>query len=61
MYIYCIKFACKCQGVLIASFKSCIKNRQPQTAIRYSRCGYVTDGSITNLPLYLAPITNKLI
>ncbi len=44
-----------------ASFKSYIKTRQPQTAIRYSKRGYVTDGSITNLPLYLAGITKKLI
>ena len=40
-----------------ASFKSYIKNRQPRMAIRYSKRGYVTDGSITNLPLYLAGIT----
>jgi predicted AAA+ superfamily ATPase len=44
-----------------ASFKSYIKNRQPRTAIRYSKRGYVTDGSITNLPLYLACITKNLI
>ena len=43
------------------SFKSYIKNRQPQTAIRYSKRGYVTDGDITNLPLYLAGMTKKLI
>ena len=44
-----------------ASFKSYIRNMQPQTAIRYSRRGYVTDGGITNLPLYLAGMTKKLI
>ena len=44
-----------------ASFKTYIKNRQPQTAIRYSKRGYVTDGNITNLPLYLVGITNRLI
>ena len=44
-----------------ASFKSYIKHRQPRTAIRFSKRGYVTDGSITNLPLYLACITKKLI
>ena len=44
-----------------ASFKAYIKNRQPQTAIRYSKRGYIKDGSITNLPLYLAGMTNKLI
>jgi len=44
-----------------ASFKAYIKNRQPHTAIRYSKRGYVKDGSITNLPLYLAGMTKKLI
>ena len=44
-----------------ASFKSYSKSRQPRTAIRYSKRGYVTDGSITNLPLYLAGLTKKLI
>ena len=44
-----------------ASFKAYIKNRQPETAIRFSKRGYVTDGKITNLPLYLAGMTNKLI
>ena len=44
-----------------ASFKSYIKNRNPNTAIRFSKRGYRTDGNITNLPLYLACMTNKLI
>ena len=44
-----------------ASFKNYIKNKQPQTAIRYSKRGYVKDGNITNLPLYLAGITKKMI
>jgi len=44
-----------------ASFKAYIKNRRPQTAIRYSKRGYVKDGSITNLPLYLAGMTKKLV
>ncbi len=44
-----------------ASFKSYIKNNQPQSAIRFSKRGYVTNGGITNIPLYLAAITNKLI
>jgi predicted AAA+ superfamily ATPase len=43
------------------SFKAYIKNRQPQTAIRFSKRGYVTDGNITNLPLYLAAMTSKLV
>ena len=44
-----------------ATFKSYIKNKQAQTAIRISKRGYVTDGGITNLPLYLAVMVNKLI
>ena len=44
-----------------ASFKSYIKNKQPQTAIRYSKRGYVTDGNITNIPLYLAGMTKEII
>ena len=44
-----------------ASFKAYIKNRQPQTAIRYSKRGYVKDGSITNIPLYLVGLTKFLI
>ena len=44
-----------------ASFKSYIKSRKPQTAIRYSKRGYVKDGDIINLPLYLTVITKKLI
>jgi hypothetical protein len=43
-----------------ASFKAYIKNRQPSTAIRYSKRGYTTDGNITNMPLYLAIMTEKL-
>ena len=43
------------------SFKSYIKYKQPGNAIRYSTRGYVTDGEITNLPLYLAGKTNMLI
>ena len=44
-----------------ASFKAYIKNRQPSAAIRYSRRGYAKDGDITNIPLYLAGITKKLL
>ena len=46
---------------IAASFKSYIKDRQPQTAIRYSKRGYTTDGNITNLPLYLAGMTKRMI
>ena len=44
-----------------ASFKAYIKHRQPQTAIRFSKRGYVTDGGITNFPLYLVGMTRELI
>jgi hypothetical protein len=43
------------------SFKTYLKNRHPKFAIRYSKRGYVTDGAITNIPLYLASITKKLL
>ncbi|MCL1878492.1 MAG: AAA family ATPase [Defluviitaleaceae bacterium] len=48
-------------GKSAASFKSYIKQKQPQTALRFSKRGYVTDGAITNLPLYLAAMTRQLI
>ncbi|MCL1789782.1 MAG: AAA family ATPase [Peptococcaceae bacterium] len=44
-----------------ASFKAYIKDRLPKTAIRFSKRGYVTEGGITNIPLYLAGKTKKLI
>jgi predicted AAA+ superfamily ATPase len=44
-----------------ASFKAYIKRRAPKTAVRFSTRGYVTDGAITNLPLYLAGMTKKLL
>jgi len=43
-----------------ASFKAYIKHRQPKIALRFSKRGYVTDGVITNLPLYLAGMTKGL-
>jgi len=43
------------------SFKSYIKNKQPRLALRFSKRGYVTDGKITNIPLYLASKTNELL
>jgi predicted AAA+ superfamily ATPase len=44
-----------------ASFKAYIKNRHPRIAIRYSKRGYVTNGGITNIPLYLACATKRLV
>jgi predicted AAA+ superfamily ATPase len=44
-----------------ASFKAYLKHRQPRTAIRYSKRSYVTNGGITNIPLYLACATRNLL
>ena len=43
------------------SFKSFIKERKPAYAIRYSKMGYIKNGDITNIPLYLACKTKELI
>jgi len=43
------------------SFKAYIKKHRPRIAVRYSKRGYATDGEITNIPLYLAGLTDKLI
>lgn len=49
------------EGKSAASFKSYIKQRQPRVALRLSKRGYVTNGAITNIPLYLAGMTKQLI
>jgi len=36
------------------SFKAFIHQHQPPMAVRFSKRSYVTDGAITNIPLYLA-------
>lgn len=43
------------------SFKRYIEERAPRHALRFSRRGYRTDGSITNIPLYLAGRTRELL
>lgn len=43
------------------SFKRYIAERQPEHAIRFSGRGYVKNGRITNLPLYLARKTKELL
>ncbi len=43
------------------SFKKYISDRHPEYAIRFSKRGYRKDGSITNLPLYLARKTKELL
>lgn len=44
-----------------ASFKRYITEHAPKYAIRYSKRGYRKDGSITNIPLYLACRTRDII
>lgn len=43
------------------TFKKYIKEKQPSTAIRFSEMGYVRDGMITNIPLYLSGKASALI
>lgn len=43
------------------SFKRYIADYQPKCAIRFSKRGYMENGNITNIPLYLAAKTNQLI
>ena len=43
-----------------SSFKRYIAENHPKHALRYSKRGYRTDGSITNIPLYLVRKTSDL-
>lgn len=43
------------------SFKRYVAQNQPQYALRFSKRGYRKDGTITNLPLYLARKTRELL
>ena len=43
------------------SFKRYIAEHKPEHALRFSKCGYRTDGYITNIPLYLARKTRDLL
>lgn len=43
------------------TFKRYLKESQPSAAIRFSEMGYVCDGSITNIPLYLAGRVTELL
>lgn len=43
------------------SFKRYIADRHPEHALRFSKRGYRKDGEITNIPLYLAGKTRKLL
>ncbi|MCL2860519.1 MAG: AAA family ATPase [Oscillospiraceae bacterium] len=44
-----------------SSFKRYIEKHNPKIAIRFSSNGYVKDGEITNIPLYLASKTMELL
>ena len=43
------------------TFKRYITEKAPDTAVRFSEMGYLKNGTITNLPLYLAGRTRELI
>ena len=43
------------------TFKKYIAEKAPETAIRFSEMGYVKNGVITNLPLYLAGAARRLL
>ncbi len=43
------------------TFKKYIKEKNPDIAIRFSEMNYVTDGKITNIPLYLANALDRFI
>ena len=43
------------------TFKKYIKEKNPDIAIRFSEMNYVTDGRITNIPLYLANAIDRFI
>ena len=49
------------EGKTATSFKAYIKHRRPKMAIRFSKMGYVTDGEITNVPLYFVSKTKELL
>lgn len=43
------------------SFKQYVAEKQPEHAIRFSKRGYLKNGRITNVPLYLARKTRELL
>jgi len=43
------------------TFKKYIAEKSPDTAVRFSEMGYMKNGSITNLPLYLASAAKRLL
>lgn len=44
-----------------STFKKYISEKQPDIAVRFSEMGYLKNGMITNLPLYLACAAKKLL
>lgn len=42
------------------TFKKFIAEKQPQIAVRFSEMGYLRNGNITNIPLYLAGAAKRL-
>ena len=49
------------ESKLAVSFKNFIAEQTPAHAIRYSKMGYIKNGDLTNIPLYLACKTKDLI
>ena len=49
------------EGKSAPSFKRYISEKQPAHAIRYSQRGYLKNGLITNIPLYLVRKTKELL
>lgn len=43
------------------TFKKYIAEKSPDTAVRFSEMGYMKNGAITNLPLYLASAARRLL
>ena len=43
------------------TFKKYISEKEPQTAVRFSEMGYLKNGMITNVPLYLASAAKRIL
>ena len=43
------------------TFKKYIAEKKPQTAVRFSEMGYLKNGMITNVPLYLASAAKRIL
>lgn len=49
------------EGKSAPSFKKYVSENEPKHAIRFSKRGYLKNGMITNIPLYLARKTRLLL